>query len=99
MSECQTKGREHYPSDNRMEFAEIPGTALKVSRVAIGTWAIGGWMWGLLSFLRPAGMAESLEFRGQYATRLRTLSAIHCRDGILFPSLQGRRQSASTEVF
>src|SRR5205807_5214423 len=29
-----------------MEVAEIPGTSLKVSRVAIGTWAIGGWMWG-----------------------------------------------------
>jgi aryl-alcohol dehydrogenase-like predicted oxidoreductase len=29
-----------------MEFAEIPGTSLNVSRVAIGTWAIGGWMWG-----------------------------------------------------
>ena len=29
-----------------MEFADIPGTQLKVSRVAIGTWAIGGWMWG-----------------------------------------------------
>src|ERR1700716_3504331 len=29
-----------------MEFAEIPGTSLKVSRCAIGTWAIGGWMWG-----------------------------------------------------
>ena len=29
-----------------MERAEIPGTSLKVSRVAIGTWAIGGWMWG-----------------------------------------------------
>ena len=29
-----------------MEFMDIPGTGLKVSRVAIGTWAIGGWMWG-----------------------------------------------------
>ena len=29
-----------------MEFAGIPGTSLKVSRVALGTWAIGGWMWG-----------------------------------------------------
>jgi len=29
-----------------MELADIPGTPLKVSRVAIGTWAIGGWMWG-----------------------------------------------------
>jgi len=29
-----------------MEFAEIAGTSLKASRIAIGTWAIGGWMWG-----------------------------------------------------
>jgi aryl-alcohol dehydrogenase-like predicted oxidoreductase len=29
-----------------MELTDIPGTALKVSPVAIGTWAIGGWMWG-----------------------------------------------------
>src|SRR5216684_8352548 len=29
-----------------MERADIPGTPLRVSRVAIGTWAIGGWMWG-----------------------------------------------------
>ena len=29
-----------------MEFGDIPGTQLKVSRIAIGTWAIGGWMWG-----------------------------------------------------
>jgi aryl-alcohol dehydrogenase-like predicted oxidoreductase len=29
-----------------MEFATVPGTSLKVSRVGLGTWAIGGWMWG-----------------------------------------------------
>ncbi|WP_426418914.1 aldo/keto reductase [Bradyrhizobium genosp. A] len=29
-----------------MERAPIPGTSLQVSRVALGTWAIGGWMWG-----------------------------------------------------
>ncbi len=29
-----------------MEHAAIAGTSIKVSRVAIGTWAIGGWMWG-----------------------------------------------------
>jgi aryl-alcohol dehydrogenase-like predicted oxidoreductase len=32
--------------DNHMEYAEIAGTSLKPSRVALGTWAIGGWMWG-----------------------------------------------------
>jgi aryl-alcohol dehydrogenase-like predicted oxidoreductase len=29
-----------------MEYARIPGTSFEVSRVALGTWAIGGWMWG-----------------------------------------------------
>jgi aryl-alcohol dehydrogenase-like predicted oxidoreductase len=29
-----------------METANIPGTGLNPSRVALGTWAIGGWMWG-----------------------------------------------------
>ncbi|WP_426440987.1 aldo/keto reductase [Bradyrhizobium genosp. P] len=33
------------PSLN-MEFIEIPGTSIRVSRIALGTWAIGGWMWG-----------------------------------------------------
>jgi aryl-alcohol dehydrogenase-like predicted oxidoreductase len=30
----------------KSELTEIPGTSLRVSPVAIGTWAIGGWMWG-----------------------------------------------------
>src|SRR4030081_2423474 len=29
-----------------MEFVEIPHTSLRASRLALGTWAIGGWMWG-----------------------------------------------------
>jgi aryl-alcohol dehydrogenase-like predicted oxidoreductase len=29
-----------------METVTIPGTDLEVSRIALGTWAIGGWMWG-----------------------------------------------------
>src|SRR5207253_2613281 len=29
-----------------MEHSSILGTSLEVSRVALGTWAIGGWMWG-----------------------------------------------------
>src|SRR5207253_7067091 len=32
--------------ETRMELIDIPGASLKVSPVAIGTWAIGGWMWG-----------------------------------------------------
>jgi aryl-alcohol dehydrogenase-like predicted oxidoreductase len=30
----------------KMEPSPIAGTSLRVSPVAIGTWAIGGWMWG-----------------------------------------------------
>jgi aryl-alcohol dehydrogenase-like predicted oxidoreductase len=29
-----------------IENVEIPGTGLITSRVGLGTWAIGGWMWG-----------------------------------------------------
>jgi aryl-alcohol dehydrogenase-like predicted oxidoreductase len=31
---------------SRMETIEITGTSLVVSRIGLGTWAIGGWMWG-----------------------------------------------------
>ena len=29
-----------------MEFATVPETSIRISRVGLGTWAIGGWMWG-----------------------------------------------------
>jgi aryl-alcohol dehydrogenase-like predicted oxidoreductase len=29
-----------------MEYVDIPRTTMRVSRVALGTWAMGGWMWG-----------------------------------------------------
>jgi len=35
-----------HPRQADMEFVDIPGTSMRVSRVALGTWAIGGWMWG-----------------------------------------------------
>jgi aryl-alcohol dehydrogenase-like predicted oxidoreductase len=31
---------------SNVETTQIPGTSLKPSRIALGTWAIGGWMWG-----------------------------------------------------
>jgi aryl-alcohol dehydrogenase-like predicted oxidoreductase len=34
------------PTKLKMETAHIAGTPVTVSRVALGTWAIGGWMWG-----------------------------------------------------
>lgn len=29
-----------------MEYTTIPGTDIRASRIGLGTWAIGGWMWG-----------------------------------------------------
>lgn len=37
---------ELHPSATNIELAKIAGTLLKVPRIALGTWAIGGWMWG-----------------------------------------------------
>src|SRR5213083_1556583 len=38
--------RQTVKSDSPMEFAKIAGTTLEVSRIGLGTWAIGAWMWG-----------------------------------------------------
>jgi aryl-alcohol dehydrogenase-like predicted oxidoreductase len=29
-----------------MEYVDISGTTIRASRIALGTWAMGGWMWG-----------------------------------------------------
>ncbi|WP_422303702.1 aldo/keto reductase, partial [Candidatus Binatus sp.] len=29
-----------------MEFSTIGNTGVEISRIGLGTWAIGGWMWG-----------------------------------------------------
>jgi len=34
------------PRQADMEFVDFPGTSMRVPRIALGTWAIGGWMWG-----------------------------------------------------
>ena len=29
-----------------MEYTTLDGTDIEISRIGLGTWAIGGWMWG-----------------------------------------------------
>jgi hypothetical protein len=29
-----------------MQFATVPETSIGISRVGLGSWAIGSWMWG-----------------------------------------------------
>jgi aryl-alcohol dehydrogenase-like predicted oxidoreductase len=48
--------------DIDMETTDVSGTSLEVSRVALGTWAIGGWMWGGTDDARSvATIREALE--------------------------------------
>ena len=34
------------PETHTMEYAQVSGTNVRISRIGLGTWAIGGWMWG-----------------------------------------------------
>ena len=43
MSVAENWTRKNNPSASSMELVNVLGTPLSVSRVAIGTWAIGGW--------------------------------------------------------
>jgi aryl-alcohol dehydrogenase-like predicted oxidoreductase len=40
----QTCQKQSYQMDR--ESVEIPGLAMRASRIGLGTWAMGGWMWG-----------------------------------------------------
>jgi len=40
------QARQTQGTEVNSEMVLIPGTQLRVSRVALGTWAMGGWMWG-----------------------------------------------------
>ena len=47
-----------------MEFTKITGTPLVVSRIGLGTWAIGGWMWGGTDEAKSIGTIHEAFDRG-----------------------------------
>src|ERR1700682_5648409 len=48
--------------DTHREATDVADTQLRLSRVAVGTWAIGGWMWGGTDDVRSvATIREALE--------------------------------------
>jgi aryl-alcohol dehydrogenase-like predicted oxidoreductase len=51
-----------------MEYTQISGTELRVSRIALGTWAIGGWMWG--------GTDEEMSIRAIHAAMEKGMNLI-----------------------
>jgi aryl-alcohol dehydrogenase-like predicted oxidoreductase len=50
-----------------MESATVPGTTLHPSRIALGTWAIGGWMWGGTDDAQAIATIKSAIDRGRRA--------------------------------
>jgi hypothetical protein len=59
-----------------MEFESIPGTPLKVSRIAIGTWAIGGWLWGGTDEAESIGPKFQEPRFGQYLAAVQRLDRL-----------------------
>jgi aryl-alcohol dehydrogenase-like predicted oxidoreductase len=47
-----------------MEVANIPYTKLRPSRIALGTWAVGGWMWGGTDDAQAVATIKSAVDRG-----------------------------------
>src|SRR5215470_9498378 len=46
LQESQTGAVRHVAWEAGMEHVSIAGTELAPSRIGLGTWAMGGWMWG-----------------------------------------------------
>ena len=84
----QDKSREHRSGKSTVEFAEIKGTDLKVSRVGLGTWAIGGSMWGGTDEVNPI---ETI--RAALATRSKTETHVFCS-----PLDEGAATSPTTKI-
>jgi aryl-alcohol dehydrogenase-like predicted oxidoreductase len=47
-----------------MEKIEVPGAGLALSRIGLGTWAIGGWMWGGIDHAEAVETIRSAVDRG-----------------------------------
>src|SRR2546425_4287325 len=55
-----------------MEYTKIANTDLKVSRIGLGTWGMGGWMWG--------GSDEPEAIRSEeHTSELQSLAYLVCR--------------------
>jgi aryl-alcohol dehydrogenase-like predicted oxidoreductase len=56
----QTDQKQSYQMNQ--ESVEIPGLPMRASRIGLGTWAMGGWMWGGTDQIESAAtIREALE--------------------------------------
>src|SRR5271163_325073 len=81
-------------ADVETEFVGIPQTQLRVSRVALGTWAMGGWMWGGTDQRESVATIQTALHQG--INLIDTAPAYGCgtSEEIVGDALQGMRSQA-----
>jgi aryl-alcohol dehydrogenase-like predicted oxidoreductase len=76
------------------EFVTIPKTQLKVSRVALGTWAMGGWMWGGTDQRESVATIHAALDQGINLVDTAPVYGFGVSEEIVGAALQGRRNQA-----
>jgi aryl-alcohol dehydrogenase-like predicted oxidoreductase len=80
--------------DIETEFAEIPRTQLRVSRVALGTWAMGGWMWGGTDQRASVATIQAALHQGINLIDTAPAYGFGTSEEIVGTALEGRRSQA-----
>jgi aryl-alcohol dehydrogenase-like predicted oxidoreductase len=76
------------------EFVNIPKTQLKVSRVALGTWAMGGWMWGGTDRRESVATIHAALNQGINLIDTAPVYGFGVSEEIVGAALEGRREQA-----
>ncbi|MGA2189400.1 MAG: aldo/keto reductase [Steroidobacteraceae bacterium] len=76
------------------EFVNIPKTQLKVSRVALGTWAMGGWMWGGTDHRESVATIHAALNQGINLIDTAPAYGFGVSEEIVGAALEGRREQA-----
>jgi aryl-alcohol dehydrogenase-like predicted oxidoreductase len=80
--------------DIETETVEVPRTQLKVSRVALGTWAMGGWMWGGTDQRESIATIQAALHQGINLIDTAPAYGFGTSEEIVGTALQGRRSQA-----
>jgi aryl-alcohol dehydrogenase-like predicted oxidoreductase len=80
--------------DIETEIVEIPRTQLRVSRVALGTWAMGGWMWGGTDQRESVATIQAALHQGINLIDTAPAYGFGTSEEIVGTALEGRRSQA-----
>src|ERR1700675_672040 len=81
-------------ADIETEFLDIPQTQLRVSRVALGTWAMGGWMWGGTDQRESVATIQAALHQGINLIDTAPAYGFGTSEEIVGAALEGRRSQA-----